>query len=273
MTEMEIINKSVEIIRAKTALVPKVGLILGSGLGEYADAIENPVFVPYSELPEFPVSTVSGHAGRFVIGEHKGQTVIAMQGRVHYYEGYSQRAITMPVRIMKKLGVETLIITNAAGGVNKSFKPGTLMLISDHINYSGYNPLIGPNLEEFGLRFPDMTYAYPKDLRDKVKNTARDAGIELEEGVYMMFTGPSFETPAEIRMAACVGADAVGMSTVPEAIVAAHCGIKVLGISCISNYAAGIVDQPLSHLDVTETTERVKHTFKELIDLILEKDM
>ena len=174
---------------------------------------------------------------------------------------------------MKKLGVETLIITNAAGGVNKNFKPGTLMLISDHINYSGYNPLIGPNLEEFGLRFPDMTYAYPKDLRDKVKNTARDAGIELEEGVYMMFTGPSFETPAEIRMAACVGADAVGMSTVPEAIVAAHCGIKVLGISCISNYAAGIVDQPLSHLDVTETTERVKHTFKELIDLILEKDM
>lgn len=271
MTELEIINKSVEIIRSKTDIIPEVGLILGSGLGDYADQIENPVIIPYSELPEFPVSTVFGHAGQFVIGEHKGKKVIAMQGRVHYYEGYTQRQITLPTRIMKKLGIQKLILTNAAGGVNRSFKPGTLMLISDHINYSGQNPLIGSNMDEFGPRFPDMSNVYTKALRARIKEIAKEENIELEEGVYMMFTGPSFETPAEIRMAAVVGADAVGMSTVPEAIVAAHSGIEVVGISCVTNLAAGILDQKLTHEEVMEVATMVKSKFVRLIDAILEK--
>lgn len=271
MTELEIINKSVEIIRSRTGIVPEIGLILGSGLGDYADRIENPVIIPYSELPEFPVSTVFGHAGQFVIGELKGKKVVAMQGRVHYYEGYTQRQITMPTRIMKKLGIQKLILTNAAGGVNRSFKPGTLMLISDHINYSGHNPLIGANMDEFGPRFPDMSDIYTKAIRERVKACAKELDIELEEGVYMMFTGPSFETPAEIRMAAAVGADAVGMSTVPEAIVAAHSGIEVCGISCVTNLAAGILDQKLTHEEVMETAAMVKSKFVCLIDAIIEK--
>lgn len=271
MKEIDMIKSWVSVIRSKTDLEPEIGLILGSGLGDYAEYIEEPVFVPYSELPGFPVSTVPGHEGRFVIGRCKGRTVIAMQGRVHFYEGYSQRQITMPVRIMKLLGVKKLVVTNAAGGVNRIFAPGTLMLISDHINYSGMNPLIGENMDEFGVRFPDMTHVYPAALREKTKRIAAEQGIKLEEGVYMMFSGPSYETPAEIRMAAILGADAVGMSTVPEAIVASQCGIDVLGISCISNYAAGILNQPLTHKEVMDTTNAVKDTFRMLIDLILEK--
>ncbi|MGF0033559.1 purine-nucleoside phosphorylase [Bariatricus sp. SGI.154] len=269
MKELEMIQACVRIIREKTDIVPEVGLILGSGLGDYADRIENKVIVPYSELPEFPVSTVAGHMGQFVIGEINGRNVIAMQGRVHYYEGYSQRKITMPVRIMKGLGVGKMILTNAAGGVNRSFKPGTLMMLQDHINFSGNNPLIGENPKEFGARFPDMSSIYSTEYRAKLKKLAAKEGIELEEGIYMMMSGPSYETPAEVRMAGILGADAVGMSTVPEAIVCAQSRISVLGISCITNCAAGIQNQPLNHAEVVETANRVKEEFVKVLDIAL----
>lgn len=270
-TEQLIIDEAVRIIRQRTDLVPEVGMILGSGLGDYADRIENPVKISYHEIPNFPVSTVAGHTGQFVLGNRNGKTVIAMQGRIHYYEGYTQRQITLPVRIMKRLGVQNMLLTNACGGVNRSFAPGTLMMISDHINYSGSNPLLGPNFEIDGPRFPDMSRVYPKELRDKLRQCAAREGIALQEGVYMMFSGPCYETPAEVRMARTLGADAVGMSTVPEGIVCAHCGIPVLGISCITNYAAGILDQPLSHQEVVETAARVKDTFVQVVDLILKE--
>lgn len=271
MKELEMINGCVKVIREKTDFVPEVGLILGSGLGDYAEKIEDKIIIPYSELPEFPVSTVAGHAGRFILGNINGRKVIAMQGRVHYYEGYTQRKITLPVRIMKALGVEKMIITNAAGGVNKEFGAGTLMLIQDHINYSGSNPLIGENPEEFGARFPDMSNIYSKEYRSKLKEIAKEEGISLAEGTYMMFSGPSYETPAEVRMARILGGDAVGMSTVPEAIVCSQMGIKVLGISCITNCAAGILDQPLNHAEVVETANRVKGEFVKVIDIALER--
>ena len=267
--EQKIIRDAVKIIRDRVDFDAEVGMILGSGLGDYADRIENAVKIPYSAIPNFPVSTVDGHAGQFVLGSCKGKKVIAMQGRVHYYEGYTQKEITLPIRIMKRIGVGKVLLTNAAGGVNRSFAPGTLMMIRDHINYSGSNPLIGRNFEEDGPRFPDVSRVYQKELRQKLKVLAEQEGIHLEEGVYMMFSGPCYETPAEVRMAGIVGADAVGMSTVPEAIVCAHCGIPVLGISCITNYAAGILDQPLSHQEVVETAERVKSTFVKVVDLVL----
>ena len=271
LNEREIIENSIGIIRGKTDFVPEIGLILGSGLGDYAEQIENPVVIPYGEIPDFPVSTVAGHAGQFVLGTCKGKNVIAMQGRVHYYEGYSQRMITLPVRIMKRLGVQYMVLTNAAGGVNRNFDPGTLMMIRDHINYSGGNPLMGANLEDDGPRFPDMTRVYAAELRTRLRSAAAKKGIKLEEGVYMMFSGPCYETPAEVRLAGILGADAVGMSTVPEAIVCAHCGIPVIGISCITNFGAGILEQPLNHKEVVETAARVKKTFVELLDTILEE--
>lgn len=271
MKDLEKIQTCVKVIREKTDFIPEVGLILGSGLGDYAERIENKVIIPYKELPDFPVSTVTGHTGQFVLGEINGRKVIAMQGRVHYYEGYTQRQITMPVRIMKRLGVDKIIITNAAGGVNKQFKPGTLMIIRDHINYSGSNPLIGENPEEFGARFPDLTNVYSKEYQKQMKELALTEGIKLEEGVYMMLSGPSYETPAEVRMAEILGADAVGMSTVPEAIVCAQMGISVLGISCITNCAAGILDQPLDHSEVVETANRVKEEFIKVVDIALKK--
>ena len=267
--EQKIIQDAVQIIRDRVDFDVEVGMILGSGLGDYADRIEDAVKIPYSAIPNFPVSTVAGHAGQFVLGTCKGKKVIAMQGRVHYYEGYTQKEITLPIRIMKRIGVGKVLLTNAAGGVNRSFAPGTLMMIRDHINYSGSNPLIGRNFEEDGPRFPDVSRVYQKELRQRLKVLAEQEGIHLEEGVYMMFSGPCYETPAEVRMAGIVGADAVGMSTVPEAIVCAHCGIPVLGISCITNYAAGILDQPLSHQEVVETAERVKSTFVKVVDLVL----
>ena len=267
--EQKIIQDAVQIIRDRVDFDAEVGMILGSGLGDYADRIENAVKIPYSAIPNFPVSTVASHAGQFVLGTCKGKKVIAMQGRVHYYEGYTQKEITLPIRIMKRIGVGKVLLTNAAGGVNRSFAPGTLMMIRDHINYSGSNPLIGRNFEEDGPRFPDVSRVYQKELRQRLKVLAEQEGIHLEEGVYMMFSGPCYETPAEVRMAGIVGADAVGMSTVPEAIVCAHCGIPVLGISCITNYAAGILDQPLSHQEVVETAERVKSTFVKVVDLVL----
>lgn len=269
MKETDVIRRCVEEIRKRTAFEPEIGLILGSGLGDYADRIEDKICIPYSDLPDFPISTVEGHSGQFVLGEICGKKVIAMQGRVHYYEGYSQRMITLPVRLMKRLGVQKMVITNAAGGVNKSFGPGTLMLISDHINYSGSNPLLGTNMEEFGPRFPDVSDVYSGKYREQMKKLADETGIKLEEGVYMMFSGPCYETPAEVRMARVMGADAVGMSTVPEAIVCAHMGVPVLGISCITNCAAGILDQPLNHAEVVETAARVKETFVKVLELAL----
>ena len=260
---------AVDAIRARTDFEPEIGLILGSGLGDYAERIKNPFIVNYQDIPGFPVSSVEGHKSRFVMGEHLGKRVIAMQGRFHYYEGYTQQEIAIPIRVMKLLGVKELVLTNAAGGVNTSFDSGALMVITDHINYSGSNPLMGPNLAEFGVRFPDMCDIYSRELRAKLMDEAEKAGIPVREGVYIMFSGPSYETPAEIRMCRVLGADAVGMSTVPEAIAANHCGIKVLGVSCITNMAAGVLDQPLNHVEVMETANRVKSDFTRLIDLIL----
>ena len=248
----------------------KIGLILGSGLGAYAERIQNKRFVPYSEIPGFPQSRVEGHAGRFVVGELFGKTVVCMQGRFHYYEGYPQSQIAIPIRVMKRLGVEQLLLTNAAGGVNLAFSPGDLMLISDHINFSGSHPLIGENDTSFGPRFPDQSNVYDRDLRAKVKQAATDCGVKLQEGVYMMFSGPSFESPAEIVFARTVGASAVGMSTVPEAITAAHCGIRTIGISLITNMAAGILNQTLSHEEVQETAALASERFSRLVDRIVE---
>ncbi|WP_248736637.1 purine-nucleoside phosphorylase [Neobacillus rhizosphaerae] len=248
-------------LKGKYPSTPKLGLILGSGLGVLAEEIENPVKIPYNEIPDFPVSTVEGHAGQLVFGLLNGIEVVAMQGRFHFYEGYSMEKVTFPVRVMKELGVEMLIVTNAAGGVNESFEPGDLMLISDHINNMGTNPLIGPNDSHFGVRFPDMSEAYSKELRASAREIADRLNINVKEGVYFGNPGPVYETPAEIRMVRVMGGDAVGMSTVPEVIVARHSGMKVLGISCISNMAAGILDQPLTHDEVIETTEKVKADF------------
>ncbi|MGL4572953.1 MAG: purine-nucleoside phosphorylase [Clostridium sp.] len=258
-----------DFILEKSKYKPEIGLILGSGLGSLADLIEEPEFYPYEELPNFPVSTVQGHEGRLVIGKLEGKIVVAMQGRFHFYEGYSMQVITFPVRVMKMLGVEKLIVTNAAGSVNTEFEPGDLMIITDHINYSGANPLIGKNLDDFGPRFPDMSSAYSPSLRAIAKETAKNLGINIKEGVYTMFSGPTYETPAEVKMARIFGSDAVGMSTVPEVIVANHSGMEVLGISCLTNMAAGILDQPLNHAEVIETSNKVKKSFmaltKELI--------
>ncbi|MED3563211.1 purine-nucleoside phosphorylase [Bacillus xiapuensis] len=257
----EKIQNAAEFLKGKYSKTPKIGLILGSGLGVLADEIVDSVKIPYSEIPNFPISTVEGHAGQLVFGSLSGAEVVAMQGRFHYYEGYSMDKVTFPVRVMKALGVEMLIVTNAAGGVNESFTPGDLMIITDHINFMGTNPLIGPNDSNLGVRFPDMSEAYTKELRGIAKEIAGNLNIAIKEGVYVGFTGPVYETPAEIRMARVLGGDAVGMSTVPEVIVARHGGLKVLGISCITNMAAGILDQPLSHDEVIETTEKVKSNF------------
>jgi len=265
------IQNAANFLKGKYTQQPRIGLILGSGLGVLADEIEQPVKVPYDSIPDFPVSTVEGHAGQLVFGLLNGVQVVAMQGRFHFYEGYSFEKVTFPVRVMKELGVESLIVTNAAGGVNESFSPGDLMLITDHINNMGSNPLIGKNDERLGVRFPDMSVAYCKDLRNQAKEIASSLNIKLQEGVYVGNTGPTYETPAEVRMIRTLGGDAVGMSTVPEVIVARHGGLKVLGISCISNMAAGILDQPLNHEEVIETTEKVKTNFLRLIKEIVKE--
>jgi len=257
----ENIQNAASFLKEKYPNTPRIGLILGSGLGVLADEITNPVKIPYNEIPDFPVSTVEGHAGQLVFGLLNSVEVVAMQGRFHFYEGYSMDKVTFPVRVMKELGVEMLIVTNAAGGVNESFSAGDLMIITDHINNMGTNPLIGPNDSKLGARFPDMSEAYSKELRAMAKEIADRLNINVKEGVYFGNSGPVYETPAEIRMVRVLGGDAVGMSTVPEVIVASHSGMKVLGISCISNMAAGILDQPLTHDEVIETTEKVKADF------------
>ena len=259
-----------EFIRSRISLRPAIGLVLGSGLGDYADTLEESVRIPYAEIPNFPVPSIPGHSGALVFGKKCGQEVVVMQGRIHYYEGLPQQEITLPIRVLAALGVKTVVLTNACGGVNLSFTPGDLMLISDHINFSGSNPLVGPNLPEFGPRFPDVSNIYHKDLRAAILCRAEEAGIPLQQGVYIMYSGPNYETPAEIRAFRTLGADAVGMSTVPEALVAAHCGIPVVGISCITNMAAGVLDQPLNHQEVVETAALVHDKFHRLLNLVLE---
>ena len=248
-----------------------IGVILGSGLGDYAEALEDAVKLPYSEIPGFPRSTVAGHAGMWCCGTLYGKRVVMMQGRFHYYEGYGMKDVTLPVRVMQKIGVKTLVVTNAAGGVNLGYHPGELMVIGDMFSMTAQNPLIGPNLDAFGPRFPDMSCAFDKELRALAHECANEQGFALREGVYAQMTGPTYETPAEIRMLRTLGADAVGMSTVPEVIGARHGGMRVLGISCITNMAAGILDQPLNHAEVTETANRVKGQFRNLLDRIIEK--
>ncbi|MCM3236885.1 purine-nucleoside phosphorylase [Heyndrickxia oleronia] len=255
------IEQAVTYLQGKYTKTPRIGLILGSGLGVLADEIEDAVKIRYEDIPEFPISTVEGHAGQLVFGSLSGMEVVAMQGRFHYYEGYSFDQVTFPVRVMKELGVEVLVVTNAAGGVNETYEPGDLMIISDHINNMGSNPLIGPNDNRFGARFPDMSEPYNKELRLIARNVAEKLNIRIQEGVYVGNTGPTYETPAEVRMIRTFGGDAVGMSTVPEVIVAKHAGLKILGISCISNMASGILDQPLTHDEVIETTEKVRKDF------------
>ena len=248
-----------------------IGVILGSGLGDYAEALEDAVKLPYSEIPGFPRSTVAGHAGMWCCGTLYGKRVVMMQGRFHYYEGYGMKDVTLPVRVMQKIGVKTLVVTNAAGGVNLGYHPGELMVIGDMFSMTAQNPLIGPNLDAFGPRFPDMSCAFDKELRALAHECANEQGFALREGVYAQMTGPTYETPAEIRMLRTLGADAVGMRIVPEVIVARHGGMRVLGISCITNMAAGILDQPLNHAEVTETANRVKGQFRNLLDRIIEK--
>lgn len=256
-------------IQEKVNQQPTVGLILGSGLGVLAEEIENPITIPYGDIPHFPQSTVAGHKGQLVIGELHGKQVIAMQGRFHYYEGYSMKQVTFPVRVMKELGVDKLFVTNAAGGINESFDAGNLMIITDHINNMGDNPLMGPNDQDLGDRFPDMSKAYCPELTAHAKKCADNLGLHVQQGVYVGNTGPSYETGAEVRMLRTMGGDAVGMSTVPEVIVANHAGMSVLGVSCISNMAAGILDQPLTHDEVIETTAQVREDFLNFVKEIL----
>ncbi|MDD2647911.1 MAG: purine-nucleoside phosphorylase [Eubacteriales bacterium] len=247
----------------------EIGIVLGSGLGDYYQALKAPQQISYADIPGFPRSTVPGHAGIWYTGYIAGKRVCMMRGRFHGYEGYDYADVVLPIRAMKRLGVETLLLTNAAGGVNTSFEPGDLMAITDYINFTGKNPLIGENLDNYGPRFPDMSRAYDKVLVNTAISCGKKLGLQLKSGVYAQMNGPSFETPAEIRMLRTLGADAVGMSTVPETIVARHMGMKVLGISCITNMAAGILPQPLSHSEVIETGERVKHQFSALMNEIV----
>jgi purine-nucleoside phosphorylase len=265
---MEIRNKleeSLKFLFNQADLVPEIGLILGSGLGMLAEEIEQEAVIPYRDIPHFPQSTVEGHKGRFVIGRLAGKAVWCMQGRFHYYEGYTMQQITYPIRVLQLAGASKLLVTNASGGINERFRAGSLMLIEDQINLMGNNPLIGANLDIFGPRFPDMSEAYDRTLLEKVYSALRQDGIELHRGVYAGVSGPSYETPAEIRYLRAIGADAVGMSTVPEVIVANHGGMKVVGLSCITNMAAGILDQKLDHAEVVEIAERTRPTIMRAI--------
>jgi purine-nucleoside phosphorylase len=262
-------DSAAQFILARTTLRPKIGLVLGSGLGGFADSLAEAIRVPYAQIPEFPCSTAIGHAGRMVIGKAGDVAVAAMQGRVHLYEGYSAQQVTFPIRVFGRMGVRAVILTNAAGGINLSYSQGALVLIRDHINLQGANPLVGANDDRFGVRFPDMTHAYAKQYRAIGREEAAKLNITLHEGLYAGLLGPSYETPAEIDYLRRIGADLVGMSTVAEVIAARHMGIKVLAISCVTNMAAGILDQPLSHAEVMETGERVKTTFESLLRAVL----
>ena len=253
----------------RTSLRPQIGLVLGSGLGAFADSLTDSTRIPYTKIPTFPLSTAIGHAGQMVIGESGVVPVAAMQGRVHLYEGYSAQEVAFPMRVFGRMGIRAVILTNAAGGINLNYQQGALVLIRDHINLQGSNPLVGPNDDRFGLRFPDITQAYAKSYRELAREEAGKLGMTLHEGVYAALPGPSYETPAEIKYLRTIGADLVGMSTVFEVIAARHMGIKVLAISCVTNMAAGILDKPLSHQEVMETGERVKTSFEALLRALL----
>ena len=267
------ISEAAEYIRSRSGLQPKIAVVLGSGLGAFADVLEDATVIPYEEIPNFARSTVEGHAGKLVIGKSRGVPIIVQQGRFHYYEGYDMEQVMLPVRAFSLLGVETVILTNAAGSIRTSVSPGTLMLIRDHINLMGVNPLRGPNDERIGPRFPDMTSVYDRELQTLVYGLAQEMAAErdgdserfLWRGVYCALSGPTYETPSEIRMLRILGADAVGMSTVPEAIAARHRGMRVLGISCISNVAAGMTDAPINHEEVMEMGIKVSGLFQELL--------
>jgi purine-nucleoside phosphorylase len=257
------------VIRSRISVEPRIALVLGSGLGSFADDLEESVGIPYEDIPGFVRSTAQGHAGRLVVGKIDSVPVLAMQGRVHYYEGYSLEEVTFPVRTFGLLGVKTLVLTNAAGGINVQLSQGALMVISDHVNLMGVNPLRGPNDERFGPRFPDMSAVYSHELQELVVDEAKAIGAEVRRGIYGGLSGPSYETPAEIHLLRSLGADAVGMSTVPEAIVARHMGLEVLGISCITNMAAGISDAPINHEEVMATGDRVRETFADLVRRVI----
>jgi purine-nucleoside phosphorylase len=268
-TEFARAERAAKFVLGKTKLRPKIAVVLGSGLGAFADELTEAVRIPYGKIPGYPQSTAIGHAGRLVIGKAGRVSVAAMQGRVHFYEGYSAREVVFPMRVLGRMGIRSTIITNAAGGISLNYKQGGLVVIRDHINLQGANPLIGPNDERFGPRFPDMTTAYWREYREMALEEAKSLGMEVPEGVYAALSGPSYETPAEIRYLRTIGADLVGMSTVPEVIVARHMGIRVLGISCVTNMAAGILDQPINQLEVLETTDRVKGQFIALLRAVL----
>ena len=265
------VEETLAYIYSKTDYRPETAIVLGSGLGLVGDNLINPVAIPYEELPHWKSSTAPGHSGRLIFAELGGKQVVCMQGRLHYYEGYSMEDITYPVRVMAKMGVKNLLLSNAAGGVNTDFAPGQLMLICDHINFLGRNPLMGPNEADFGVRFCDMSYAYHPELRRIALEAAEELGQNLAQGIYVATTGPSYETPAEIRMFRMWGASAVGMSTVPEVIVANHSGMRVMGISCITNMAAGVLDQPLTEEEVLETGAKSADAFRKLMIRIVEK--
>lgn len=263
--------KCKEIIREKTDFIPEIAIVLGSGLGNYAEKMKITDEISYTEIEGFPVSTVAGHDGKFLFGYIGEKAVVMMKGRVHYYEGYDMEDVVLPIRLMKMLGAEKLILTNAAGGIDSSFVPGDLMLIEDQITSFVPSPLRGQNLETLGTRFPDMSKIYDPELKDIAKTTAKRQGLVLKQGVYLQTQGPNYESPAEIKMYAACGAHAVGMSTACEAVAARHMGMKVVGISCISNMAAGVLDQPLNHLEVQETANRIQSTFEQLISGIIEE--
>jgi len=267
--QFQLADAAAQFILTRTPLRPKIGLVLGSGLGAFADSLTEATRVPYADIPTFPRSTAIGHAGQMVLGHSGDVPVATMQGRAHLYEGYSAQEVTFPMRVFGRMGIRAVILTNAAGGINPAYSQGALVLIRDHINLQGTNPLVGANDDRFGVRFPDMTHAYARGYRQIAREEAGKLGIALEEGVYTGLLGPSYETPAEIEYLRRVGADLVGMSTVAEVIAARHLEMKVLAISCVTNMAAGILDQPLSHAEVMETGERVKTTFAALLRAVL----
>jgi purine-nucleoside phosphorylase len=263
--EMKKILEASQYVQSRIQKKPKIGIVLGSGLGIYIDQIENKVVIPYQDIPHFKRTSVEGHSGALIIGEVKGVTVAALQGRLHSYEGYAGEEIVLPVRTLAAIGVEYLFLTNASGGINADFHPGDLVAISDHINLSGRNPLVGPNIAELGPRFPDMSNAYDKELRELLAHVGKNHHIEIKSGVYCSVLGPTYETPAEIRMLRIIGADLVGMSTVPEVIAANHLGLKVVGVACVTNYAAGIKQEKLSHADVKLVAEKAMVGFATIL--------